>query len=194
MMQQIPSKVKLEVKSPDELLGPVEYFDGGGGVMMAFRQSEPYEPERFSPAVRTLVEEIEKIRDKRVLFVQINRLDPGVVIEKHTDTLKVPYRVERWHLPIQTNPEAWHWQEDGGKFNMTEGVWYGPVPYWELHNGGNDGKTPRIHLIVDLETGGAPVILEAPPKVVTGTGAKPPVGKVIDLSAENKLEMASSGS
>jgi hypothetical protein len=192
MMQQIPSKLKL---ADEDFFGPIEWFDGGGGVLMAERQSVSYEPERFSKSVQAAVAEIEALRGKKALFVMINRLDPGIIIERHTDTLKMPYPVERWHLPVITNPKAWH--EQGSRFNMTAGVWYGPVPYWEEHCGGNEGTTPRIHLIVDLETDGATVVLAVvkPAAAIKGTapeGFNGP-GRVIDLAAENRLEMSSTG-
>lgn len=200
-MMQLPTKLKLSAKDAEAL----EYKDGGEGVMMAEWQSTPYEPSRYSKAVQDAVAEIEKIRGKRALFIQVNRLDPGVIIATHTDTLKVPYPLERWHLPIQTNKEAWH-EDASGKFNMCEGVWYGPVPYWLPHSGGNKGTTPRIHLIVDLETDGQPVILEAPtpplkaaqPPAAGGGGSGPQgfdgAKQPTDLAVANKLEMASTGS
>lgn len=132
------------------------FFDGGGGVLMLTRQSEPYIPENFHESIQEAVKEIETLRGKKALFVMINRLDPGIVIDEHTDTLKVPYHLERWHLPISTNKDAWH-QDLNGRIHMQTGFWHGPIPYWEIHSGGNEGRCPRIHLVVDLETNGEPV-------------------------------------
>lgn len=117
------------------------YFDGGGGILMAFRQSTYHDV----PEVEEAVKEIESLTGLKRAFILINKIPPGIRSEVHTDTLKLP--VQRWHLPLVTNPKAWFWQETF--LHMEIGYWYN-VKYWLPHSVGNDGPTDRIHLVVDL--------------------------------------------
>ena len=84
----------------------------------------------------------------------INKLASGVVVPKHTDTLRNQDRgnpfIERWHLPLITNDGCWWWDQENDRVEMPLGYWYGPMPYNLLHQVGNVGLTERVHLIVDI--------------------------------------------
>jgi hypothetical protein len=131
------------------------YLDGSGAAMV-------FGPNRGIPDVHPLinaaVREIAEARGYEPLHLMINELPPGVVVPKHRDwllpTTTQPSRpcVERWHLPVQTNPDAMFWDEDRGLQHAPLGVWFGPVPYWILHTVWNLGTTPRVHIVVDLDT------------------------------------------
>jgi hypothetical protein len=148
----------LSLASKIKILGHKIFptFDGGGGIQMAFRQSEMPDETTLKdllPAIR----EIEELRKKKCRFVQLNTAPPGFVSGVHTDTLRCDYHLERWHFVIATNKDAWFEDEINGKFHMDQGGWYGPVAYWKPHNVGNNGNTERVHLVVDLETDGQPI-------------------------------------
>lgn len=148
-MLHLNSKIKAEELEIKKLTT----FDGGNGIMMAYRQSELHD---LPPKLAEAVHEIETLRKKTARFVQVNSIPPGVSAGKHTDTLRCDYRLERWHFVISTNKEAW-FEDSSGRFHMDQGCWYGPVAYWDTHDVGNDGNTERVHLVVDLETDGKPI-------------------------------------
>lgn len=169
-MQMFQSKVIVPILDTDNY----HYFDGGGGVQMAVRQSEPIVLDHLTAKLKEAVQEIEEIRGRKAAYFMINRLPPGCIVDKHTDTLKAFGQLERWHLPIATNDQAWYHDEINDKINMKVGTWYGPVPYWELHNAGNEGSSVRVHFIVDL-----------------GGVVQP---RVINLGAENKMNFTGGSS
>lgn len=79
----------------------------------------------------------------------VNRLRPYGKLEAHRDGW--PDRL-RFHLPLQTNPGAYWWDELNGKVHMSCGTWYGPVPYCGvLHAAHNPTPVDRVHLVVDFE-------------------------------------------
>lgn len=119
-----------------------EFFDGGGGILMAFRQSVDI------VGLEKYTKEIERYTKKQAVYALINIIPPGIKSEIHTDTLK--FDVFRYHLPLQTNPGAWWWDETGGRRVLEAGVWHGPMPYKINHAVGNDGVTDRVHLVIDL--------------------------------------------
>ncbi len=104
----------------------------------------------FGPRVREAVAEIEFLRGVRVLHVQVNRIQPGVYVDWHVDPLppsrqgSLP-RVERWHLPVRTDPLCLLSGE-----HLCAGYWHGPVKYWEPHDV-QGGQFARTHIIVDLD-------------------------------------------
>jgi hypothetical protein len=111
-----------------------------------------------SDHLRQAVSEIARLRKLSAIHVMLNRLPPGVVVDRHRDWVpatplqKDRPTLERWHLPLITNLECWWWdEEENRKLYMQPGVFYGPVPYWKIHQVGNEGTMPRIHLVVDLD-------------------------------------------
>jgi hypothetical protein len=113
------------------------------GILMAYGAAHPATK---IPAVLEIME----LRNLEPAFMMINRVPPGVVAPPHIDTL--PFPVERWHLPLVTNPDAYWWDEHDNKFiYMPVGYWHGPVPYYIRHAIVNFGLTERVHLVVDLK-------------------------------------------
>lgn len=75
----------------------------------------------------------------------VNVLGPGASIVPHAET---HLDCRRWHLPIQTNPDA-----TVTVANRTKHHPYG-VPFaldvHQTHSARNDGDTPRVHLVWDV--------------------------------------------
>lgn len=102
------------------------------------------------PLTTEAIEDIQLREDLGdVVQVMVNKLGPGALLAPHRDGRPDNHR---YHLPIVSNPDAYWWDELGGKQNMLVGWWYGPVPYCGiLHSAGNPGSTDRLHLVVDFE-------------------------------------------
>lgn len=99
--------------------------------------------------VKAAVDELESLTGGACAFIMFNRLAPGAGVPAHVDAHSEP--VERWHLPVATNPQAWWWDLSlGESLHMRAGWWWGPVPYSVFHRVWNDGDSERIHLVVDL--------------------------------------------
>ncbi len=100
-------------------------------------------------------QEIESITGLKVHHVAVNVILPGGGSGWHVDpTPKIDdqfVRFSRWHLPIQTNLDAWFEDSENPRFHMQHGMWHGPIRYWLPHAVGNDGITPRMHLLCDLK-------------------------------------------
>lgn len=88
------------------------------------------------------------LRGKRVEYIMVNVVPPGVTVGLHTDPL--PRELERWHMPLKTNPGAMFRYEHGGWEHMLEGQWWGPIEFWTPHQVRNLGTEERVHLVVDL--------------------------------------------
>lgn len=101
------------------------------------------------PLIGKAVDELTEQVGGLPVGLMINRLAPGVEIEKHID--KAPHPgIERWHLPLVAPREALYWDEQNGWLHMEPGYWWGPIPFWIPHQVKNMGEMERIHLIVDL--------------------------------------------
>jgi hypothetical protein len=104
-----------------------------------------------------VAEEISKLRGLKAVSLMINWLHPGLEIVKHIDHVEPTTlqpndpHIERWHLPVITNPGCYWWDANGGEVHQPEMIWFGPVKYWELHAVGNRGEGNRIHIVVDLD-------------------------------------------
>ncbi len=126
----------------------------GTGALMAFPPSGGL-PDL--PAINKAVAEIAGCRQLTPLHVMANVLPAGCVVGFHRDWLKPSPlqgpqpRLERWHLVITTNDSCWWQDEVNGEIQMECGYWYGPLPYWKLHNVSNLGASDRLHLVVDLD-------------------------------------------
>jgi hypothetical protein len=146
------AKLYLEAKE-------LSYTLDGSNALMAITQSGgvPNIVKNKSELMKAL-EEIGNHRKTPVLNVMINIMEPGLVLPKHRDWIKPSTHqplhpiIERWHLPIRTNPECRWWGEKTGFVRMEHLYWCGPMPYWEYHTFENNGLTERIHLVVDLDT------------------------------------------
>lgn len=106
----------------------------------------------FGPLVIEAVQEIATLRKQSVLNIMVNKLPAKVYIDPHVDPLPATKhqgalpRLERWHLPIVTDPKCLLNGE-----HLEPGFWHGYVKYWEPHDV-QGGDFDRIHLLVDLDT------------------------------------------
>lgn len=156
--------------SPKDLLADVKrlsYFRDDTGVQMARRQSTmiPADTKMSFPYIAAAIDEIAGLLGKTAYHYMVNKLPPSCSVPIHTDSLKRNIDagkivLERWHLPIVTNPLALYWDStlnvrgDGSYIgiHMRLGYWHGPIPYYKDHTIWNDHPTDeRIHLVVDLE-------------------------------------------
>lgn len=144
-VRQLKSKINWIDFNPEILPN----FDGGDKIRMAFAQSTLI-PATLPIQIIDAIAEIKNLINAKPLYLMLNIIPYNSQAGVHTDTLKTK-NLQRWHLPIQTNPFAWYWSEKEGFKNMEAGYWHGPVPYWENHAAGNFGQGDRIHLVVDLE-------------------------------------------
>ena len=87
-------------------------------------------------------------REQEIHQVMVNKLNPHSFLGKHRDG---PPQMDRWHLPVITNPLCEWYDEIDGWCHMEEGKWHGPVNYCGiLHAMHNDGDNARYHLVLDL--------------------------------------------
>jgi hypothetical protein len=128
-----------------------------GYVKMAARQSS-MELRKFDE-IEEAVQEISSLRKLDAVYVMVNTMPDGEEIPWHQDWLEPtplqPHKgplIERWHLPLKTNPwVVWFDKDHPHGYNMPFGYWSGPVPYWNKHKVENLGEDERVHLIVDLD-------------------------------------------
>jgi hypothetical protein len=128
-----------------------------GYVQMTASQSS--DALRRFDEIEEAVQEISSLRKLEAVYVMVNTMPPNQEIPWHQDWLEPtplqPYKgplIERWHLPIRTNSwVVWFDRDHPDGFNMPQGYWCGPVPYWNKHKVENLGREERVHLIVDLD-------------------------------------------
>lgn len=118
-----------------------------GNVYMAYDQYTDPRITTVHPYVRKAIEEIETITKGKAIGMMVNTLKAKSSSPIHTD----PGEGDRYHLPITTNTQTNWWDEINGLVHFMSGYWYGPVPYRFKHQVFNDGKTDRLHLIIDLK-------------------------------------------
>lgn len=129
------------------LIGPDGWHKDSTGILMFNRQSV-FDPE-LARLVQPATDELLKACPlHKIEYLMVNVVPPGISAPPHTDTLRNP-RVTRYHLPLQTNPHAWFWDEVSGFQTMIAG-WWQVLSYKERHAVGNFGHADRVHLIVDL--------------------------------------------
>lgn len=109
-----------------------------------------FEPATFSNHFSEAIAEIEKKIGYEAIYMMLNILPPGITVPVHTDTLPVP--VQRWHLPLQTNDQAYFWDELLHWRHLEPGYWHRIFPE-RRHTICNYGNQERIHLVVDLKHG-----------------------------------------
>lgn len=112
-------------------------------------------PKWASGLLDEVIGEIESITALKVGHVSINVIVSGGGSGLHIDPTPLDgngkfERFARWHLPLSTNAQCWFEDATHPRFHMAEATWHGPVEYWLTHAVGNDGTTPRMHLVVDL--------------------------------------------
>ncbi len=150
---------KIDLGKLIEEASRLEFWLDGAGVEMSITQSGGI-PDFIGPTIRSAIGELEDYRKSSAVNLMINRLPAGVTTPTHRDFIapmiidgrrvEKPI-IERWHLPIVTNPDCFWWGEIGNKeVHFPLGVWTGPVSYWKKHYVKNGGTTERTHLVVDL--------------------------------------------
>lgn len=155
-MITLPSKIGLGKLA--DVLGVLGVQHDEGYVQMAALQSDVRL--RAYPEVEEAVQEIASLRKLDPVYVMVNTMPPGQMLPWHQDWLEPtklqPYKgplIERWHLPVITNDKV-RWfdsKEHPWGMVMPQGMWCGPVPYWNKHKVENLGMYSRVHLIVDLD-------------------------------------------
>lgn len=152
----IPSKLNLSLLRPEFL--KLDYHVDDGNVHMANGQGRGIPSWVKQAEIGKAVQEISLLRKLPPVNVMINILKPGAPVPKHRDFIPPTQLqhdkpcIERWHLAVATNPDCYWWDEKSGDVEFPEGFWSGPVPYWLQHTFVNNGKSDRLHLIVDLDT------------------------------------------
>jgi hypothetical protein len=137
----------LDLPTLAEAIRRLSFWKDGAGVEMSVLQFRET-PKPVEEALRPALLELSNLQNRRWRYVMVNRLKPEAVVKPHKD---IGAEVERWHLPVLTNPGAYWWDEREGEIHMEAGFWWGPVPYSILHSVGNEGSSERVHIIVDLE-------------------------------------------
>lgn len=136
-----------------------KYSQDDGHVDMAITQSGGLPPHIMEkPGIAAAVLEIATRRKLNPVNVMVNWVTSGAPVPKHRDWIKpTPLQkrkpcIERWHLAVRTNKSSFWWDEKNGYIHFPYGCWCGPVPYWTYHTVVNDGDSPRLHILVDLDT------------------------------------------
>lgn len=119
-------------------------------------QSSPEKPRRLHqpPAAEKIIRHvIEAIGVPCTAYeVVLSGTQPGHHHDMHADG-----RAEGWltrvHVPLRSNEGCWHEFADqpSGKFRMLTGWAYTFNARFQRHAFGNDGTTPRVHLMFDLQ-------------------------------------------
>lgn len=139
-----------------EEVGKLPFVNEGDYIEMACPQSRKHL--MALPQINYAVSEIASLRKLSPVFVMVNRLLPRSETPEHQDWLDpTPLQrfhplLERWHLPLQTNPACFFHTRHEQPIHFPLGTWTGPVPYWKHHWVSNKGSEVRIHLVVDLDT------------------------------------------
>ena len=104
------------------------------------------------PQARSLIFSLmARVEGERLGRCLITRVPPGHVITPHVDGGDHAAYYERFHIVLQSCPEALFRAED-------EVVYMAPGECWWFDNGQehevwNEGSVDRVHLIVDIHTG-----------------------------------------
>lgn len=99
-------------------------------------------------AVRSAVWAVASLAGKAPARALLCLLRPGGKVTSHVDSGTYADLTDRYHVAIETNDKAWLQVEDEKQW-----LWPGDVWFFEKHKphrAGNDGDTPRIHMIVDV--------------------------------------------
>lgn len=131
-------------------INQVDFWKDGSGADMCIRPCElPKWLAKMSETMKA-IQELEGETGKKAKYVMINRLGPKICIPIHTDVLLDNEKLDRYHLPVETNRYCRWWDEEGGWIHFPLGVWWGPVKYWIRHSVENLGDRLRTHIVVDL--------------------------------------------
>lgn len=90
------------------------------------------------------------VQGERLGRVMINKLSPGGKVFAHADTAAHTDYYSRFHIVLASNPEV-SFRAGNEVVNMAAGtVWW--FDNSQVHEVINDGKTDRIHMVVDIRT------------------------------------------
>lgn len=98
--------------------------------------------------IRSAVWGIASLAQKAPARALLCQLRAGGKVTSHVDSGKYADLTDRYHVAIQTNEAAWLQVDDEKQCLRPGDVWF--FEKHKPHRAGNDGDTPRIHLIVDV--------------------------------------------
>jgi hypothetical protein len=88
-----------------------------------------------------------------VLDLCLNRIEPGWAHGMHADSARYAGWLTRVHVPLRTNPGAWHlFEVESVRVHFEVGGAYS-FDTEARHDFGNDGDSPRVHLVFDVYRG-----------------------------------------
>lgn len=105
-------------------------------------------PNLVHPAFKQIVEDVEHLIGEPAVRAVFVSLLPGGYIAPHIDQGPFAERTDRYHLCLSTNKSAMLKIEDE-EINLTSG-WLCHFNKHRMHSANNAGRTPRIHLILDI--------------------------------------------
>ncbi len=152
IMKEYPSGLNMALLCSQAILLPTIKDDGN--LDMAYNQHAPI-TKQVPPTLFEAALEIRRIIGLPAVSIMVNTLQPGQCIPPHVDTVREDVTLQRFHLPLQTNPFCLWWDQFNGYVHMRQGYWIGPVPFHIRHCAVNPTAEPRVHITVDLiERGG----------------------------------------
>lgn len=150
-MERHPCDINPALLLGGSMLSNVKWKADRNGILMAngqWRGVPTWIMNALDPYFQILCH---RIGPRTLCHVMVNTLPPGTSSGIHVDPSPEGIHFQRWHLPLETNPQAKFWQEGMEKPEHLEfGWWHGPVEYWKRHIVRNDGEQSRTHLIVDV--------------------------------------------
>lgn len=124
-------------------------------VSIFYKSGEPFVvresnvlPHKIKEQVSLIIKDLETRFNGRVAKSNFVRLNAGCFIPEHSDNFEYLRMVHRFHIPILTNDNV-IFKVGEQSINMKEGECY-EVDVSLLHSVWNNGKSPRIHLIIDI--------------------------------------------
>ena len=101
----------------------------------------------FVPYVASVIDQLATRRNR----IRLMRLRPGGRILRHSDPLHtIAPELIRLHVPVVTNPDVWFMVNDKRIVMGAGETWHVDVRF--PHEVENRGTTPRVHLVLDLQT------------------------------------------
>lgn len=105
-------------------------------------------PDLTAPIVAAVLLAVDGARAAKEIC--LNKIEPGWGHNLHVDGARWAGWITRVHVPLMTNPDCWHlFESEGVKVHMEAGGAYS-FDTEARHAFGNDGNTPRVHLLFDV--------------------------------------------
>lgn len=110
-----------------------------------------YPPYKILPEARVLIMQLmARVGGERLGRCMINKVKPDGMIYPHADTAAHAAYYDRFHIVLQSNPQSlFRAGEEIVNMEAGDAWWFDNSQEHEVHN---EGKTDRIHLIVDIRT------------------------------------------